>query len=126
LSKRILIAEDEDSIVASLDFLMRNSGFETCLVRDGARVVDMVAAFRPHVLLLDIMLPGISGLTICRMLRADPVLCDTSILMLTAMGSRSDATRGIEYGADDYVIKPFSTRDLLARVRELISARSRR
>jgi DNA-binding response OmpR family regulator len=126
MSKRVLIAEDEESIVVSLDFLMHSSGFETCVVRDGARVIDLVAAFRPHLLLLDIMLPGTSGLAICRALRADPVLRDTSILMLTAMGGRNDAARGLECGADDYVVKPFSTRDLLARARALVAAQDRR
>jgi DNA-binding response OmpR family regulator len=122
MSKRVLIAEDEDSIVASLEFLMKNGGFETCVARTGIDALAIAATFRPDLVLLDVMLPGKNGLDVCRALRADPGLRSTRVVMLTAKGGRNDAARGIDCGADDYVVKPFSTRELLARVHALLAA----
>ena len=117
---RILIAEDEPSIITSLDFLMRRDGHETRLVGDGAGALAAVSDFRPDVVILDLMLPAKSGLDVCREIRARPDWRHTRVLMLTARGSGSDVARGLEAGADDYVIKPFSTQDLVARVKALL------
>ena len=116
-----MIAEDEPSILESLEFLMRNAGYEIRSVRDGDLAAACLAEFHPHLLLLDVMLPGKSGLEICRLLRADPQQAGTRVLMLTAKGGRIDATIAADSGADEYLAKPFSTRELLARVKALLA-----
>lgn len=120
MSARVLIADDEPSIVASLEFLMRSCGYQTRSVADGAAVMDAVAQFVPDVVLLDVMLPGRNGLELCREIRSGAG--GPRVLMLTAMGGKSDVASGLEAGADDYVTKPFSTQDLVRRVRALVSA----
>jgi DNA-binding response OmpR family regulator len=122
MSKRVLIAEDEESIVASLDFLMRQCGFATRVARDGEAAIASLGAFRPDLVLLDLMLPGRSGLEVCRAIRADAGLGATRVLMLTAKGGAHDQARGMDAGADDYLIKPFSTRELVARAKALLEA----
>jgi len=116
-----MIAEDEPSILESLEFLMRNAGFETRSVRDGDLAAACLEAFRPHLLLLDVMLPGKSGLEICRQLRADPQHAGIRVLILTAKGGRIDGGVAAECGADEYLAKPFSTRELLVRVNALLA-----
>jgi len=118
--KRVLIAEDEESIVTSIEFLMRQCGFETCVARDGEEAIAGVADFRPDLVLLDIMLPGLSGYEVCRRIRRDPALSATRVLMLTAKGGRADEAEGVAAGADDYLTKPFATRELVARARALL------
>lgn len=120
MSARVLIADDEPSIVASLEFLMRRCGYETRSVADGAAVMEAVAQFAPDVVLLDVMLPGRSGIELCREIRKGTG--GARVLMLTAMGGKGDVASGLEAGADDYVTKPFSTQDLVQRVRALVGA----
>jgi DNA-binding response OmpR family regulator len=120
LATRVLIAEDEPSIVTSIDFLMRKCGFETRLARDGAEALEAVADFRPDVVILDLMLPRVSGLDVCRRIRARADWEAVRVLMLTARGSGTDMERGLATGADDYVVKPFSTQDLVQRVKRLL------
>ena len=120
MTKRVLIAEDEESIVASLEFLMRRAGYETCVARDGHAALARVADFGPDLVLLDIMLPGRSGFDVCTRIRQSPALAATRVVMLTARGSPADETRGLEAGADAYVTKPFATLELVARVRSLL------
>jgi DNA-binding response OmpR family regulator len=121
MSKRVLIAEDEESIVASLEFLMRRCGYETCVAHDGEVAVECLATFRPDLVVLDIMLPGRSGFEVCRFIRADNGMRSTRVLMLTAKGGGGEAARGLAAGADAYMTKPFSTRELVARVRALLA-----
>jgi DNA-binding response OmpR family regulator len=120
MTKRILIAEDEESIVASLEFLMRRCGYETRVARDGDVAVGCLADFRPDLVLLDIMLPGRSGFEICRAIRADARLNTTRVLMLTAKGGAGEVAKGLAAGADDYMSKPFATKELVARARALL------
>jgi len=121
VAKRVLIAEDEPSIVTSLEFLMRRAGYETRVASDGEEALQLLPVFRPHLVLLDIMLPRRSGLEVCREIRADASLAGTRVLMLTAKGGRHEQERGLEAGADDYVTKPFSTQDLVARAQSLLA-----
>ena len=121
MAKRVLIAEDEPSIVTSLEFLMRRAGYETRVASDGEEALQLLPVFRPHLVLLDIMLPRRSGLEVCREIRADASLAGTRVLMLTAKGGRHEQERGLEAGADDYVTKPFSTQDLVARAQALLA-----
>jgi two-component system, OmpR family, alkaline phosphatase synthesis response regulator PhoP len=125
MTTRILIAEDEESIVASLEFLMRHAGYEARVARDGEAALAALRDFQPDLVLLDLMLPGRSGFEVCRAIRGDPALNGTRVLMLTARGGANDAARGMGAGADDYMTKPFSTKDLVARVRALLGSPAR-
>lgn len=118
--KRVLIAEDEDSIVASLEFLMRQCGFETRVARDGDEALACLEEFLPDLVLLDVMLPRRSGFEVCRYIRGQGSLRAARVLMLTAKGGSGDEARGLEAGADEYLTKPFATRDLVARARALL------
>jgi DNA-binding response OmpR family regulator len=120
VSARVLIAEDEPSIVASLDFLMRQCGFETRSVGDGGAAIGCLEEFRPHLVLLDVMLPVKSGFEVCQFIRGHERLAATRVLILTAKGTAADEARSRGAGADDYLAKPFSTRELVARARALL------
>lgn len=117
---KVLIAEDEPNIVTSLEFLMQHSGYEVRVARNGEEALRLVDSFRPHLVLLDIMMPLKSGYEVCRRIRGDPALRQMKVVMLSAKGRESDAQEGLALGADAYVTKPFSTKGLLAQVRELL------
>lgn len=121
MSARILIAEDEESILLSLDFLMKRCGFLTRTVRDGEQALRALGDFQPHVVVLDVMLPRMNGLEVCRALRADPALLGTRVLMLTAKGGEDEIRQGLAAGADDYLVKPFATQELVAHVKALLA-----
>jgi len=123
MGARILIAEDDESIVASLEFLMRRSGHEARHVNDGMAALDAVLEFRPHLVILDLMLPRRSGLDVCREIRARSECDDVRVLMLTAKGGAQEVARGLAAGADAYMIKPFSTHELVERVAALLAPR---
>ncbi|MEP7069126.1 MAG: response regulator [Usitatibacter sp.] len=120
MTKRVLIAEDEESIVASLEFLMRQCGFATRIARDGDEAIACLGEFRPDLVLLDIMLPGMNGFEVCRFIRGQKSLAGSRVLMLTAKGGSADEAKGIAAGADGYLTKPFATRELVARARALL------
>jgi len=120
MSRRVLIAEDEPSIVASLDFLMRRCGYETRIARDGGTALRSLGEFAPELVLLDLMLPGCSGFDVCAFIRARPEHANTRVLMLTAHGGPASEARGREAGADHYLMKPFATRELVERARRLL------
>jgi two-component system alkaline phosphatase synthesis response regulator PhoP len=117
---RILIADDEPNIVASLEFLMRRCDYEVCVARDGDEALQLAEAFRPDLVLLDVMMPRRSGFEVCRLLRENPALRLVRIVMLSARGRDVEIDKGLALGADAYVTKPFSTKELVAKVRELL------
>ncbi len=116
----VLIVEDEHSILLSLEFLLRGAGCAVSVARDGEAALTALAGTRPDLVLLDAMLPGIDGYVLCRRIREDPRLGQTRILMLTARGRESDRDKGREAGADAYMTKPFSTRELVTVARSLL------
>ncbi len=117
---RVLIVDDEPNIVLSLEFLMRSQGYEVAATHNGKEALRLAAEIKPHLMLLDVMMPEINGFAVCRELRADPRQQGLKIVMLTARGQASEASQGLRLGADAYVTKPFATHDLIATVRELI------
>lgn len=117
---RILIADDEPNIVASLEFLMRKCDYEVCVARDGDEALQLAETFRPDLVLLDVMMPRRSGFEVCRLLRENPALRPIRIVMLSARGRDVEVGKGLALGADAYVTKPFSTKELVAKVRELL------
>ena len=120
MNKKILIVDDEPNIVISLEYLMKKEGFEVAVANDGDAALVMVADFRPDLVLLDVMMPKKSGYEVCQQMRADPALAGIKVVMLTAKGRESEVAKGIALGADAYVTKPFSTKDLVARVKSML------
>ena len=120
MTVKILIADDEPNILVSLDYLMKREGFEVHLARDGLEALAVLQRERPRLALLDVMMPHKSGLEVCQALRADDTLKDTLVLMLTAKGRDTDIAKGLALGADAYMTKPFSTRELVDQVRALL------
>src|ERR1700751_1349897 len=118
--KRILIIEDDRDIVELVRYNLANEGFQVSSAHDGATGLNTLKKTPPDLLLLDLMLPKLSGLDICREVRKDESLNRLPILMLTARGEEADRVVGLEMGADDYVTKPFSPRELIARVKALL------
>jgi DNA-binding response OmpR family regulator len=120
MTHRVLIADDEPNIVISLEFLMKREGYQVSVVRDGDAALAAILADRPDLVLLDVMMPGKSGFDVCQAVRADESLAAVKILMLSAKGRDTDLAKGSALGADAYMTKPFSTKELAARVRELL------
>lgn len=120
MGKRILIADDEPNIVVSLEFLMERHGYEIRVATDGEEVLRAVEEFRPNLILLDVMLPGKSGFEVCQKLREDPARQGVKIVMLTAKGRETEVAKGLALGADAYITKPFSTKELIAQVKKLL------
>ncbi len=122
MQKSVLIVEDEESIALSLEFLLRKEGCAVACARDGTTALQMIAQQPPDMVLLDVMLPLMDGFELCRRIRVDPALKKTRILMLTARGRENEIARGMSLGADAYLTKPFSTRELMGTVRSLLGA----
>jgi two-component system phosphate regulon response regulator PhoB len=116
----ILVVEDEPSLVELLRYNLESAGFEVAATGDGEEVMIMVAERVPDLILLDWMLPHVSGIEICRQLRRKPETKAVPIIVLTARAEETDRVRGLESGADDYVTKPFSPRELIARIRAVL------
>jgi two-component system, OmpR family, response regulator RegX3 len=113
-ARRVLVVEDEESLVESIRFSLEAEGFEVVAATNGVDGLDAARRHNPSLILLDLMLPGMSGLDVCRQLRRES---DVPIVMVTAKDGEADKVAGLELGADDYITKPFSTRELIARVR---------
>lgn len=120
LQPNILIVEDEAALVELLTYNLEKAGFQTTVARDGEEALLAVAEDKPDLVLLDWMLPYVSGIEICRRLRRNPETRDLPVILLTARGEEGDRIRGLESGADDYVVKPFSPSELIARVRAVM------
>jgi DNA-binding response OmpR family regulator len=122
MTKKILIVDDEPNIVMSLEFLMKKAGYEVAVAVDGEDALAQVARINPDLVLLDVMMPKKSGYEVCEALRSDPSRAAMKIVMLTAKGRDTEVAKGLALGADAYVTKPFSTKDLVARVSGLLGA----
>ena len=120
---RILIVDDEPNIVISLEYLMRREGYEVAVAGDGEAALEALGRGPFDLLILDVMLPRRSGFDLCRDLRADARWRGLKIVMLTAKGREAEVAKGLALGADAYVTKPFSTKDLVAQVKDLLGAR---
>ena len=118
MAQRILIVDDEPNIAASLEFLLHRGGYEVQVAHDGEEALALAESFGPQLVLLDVMMPKLNGYEVCQRLRQGGR--EVKIVMLTARGREVDAEKGKALGADLYVTKPFSTRELVAQVRELL------
>ncbi|WP_165933398.1 response regulator transcription factor [Arundinibacter roseus] len=116
---KVVIAEDEPSILLSLEFLMKKAGYQVYIARDGAEARDIIDRELPHIVLLDIMIPGMNGYEVCQYIRSSPTLTNTRVVFLSAKNKDSDREYGYQIGADLYIPKPFSTRDLMTKINML-------
>ena len=122
MTHKVLIADDEPNIVISLEYLMKRAGYQVIVARDGQEALDTLRRERPRLVLLDVMMPKKSGHEVCQELRADERIRDTLVLMLTAKGRDTDVDKGLGVGADAYMTKPFSTKELVAKVAQMLDA----
>src|SRR5881296_2216043 len=120
MARRILIADDEPDIVTSLEFLMRGDDYEVRVARNGEEALQLAESFRPDIVVLDVMMPQRSGFEVCQKIRENPILRDVKIIMLTAKGREVEKEKGLDLGANAYVTKPFSTKELMNTVRGLL------
>ena len=120
MSKKILIADDEPSIVAAVEFLLRRNGYEVEVARNGEEALRLVDTSHPDLVVLDVMMPVKSGYEICKRIRERPDSQSIKIIMLSAKGRDAEVSKGLSIGADVYITKPFSTRELLAKIEGLL------
>jgi two-component system, OmpR family, alkaline phosphatase synthesis response regulator PhoP len=122
MAKKILIADDEPNIVAAIEFLLRQSGYEVHIARNGMEALEAVEACVPDLVLLDVMMPLASGYEVCQRIREREEWRHIKVVMLSAKGRDAEVNKGLALGADVYMTKPFSTRDLMSRIRGLLEA----
>lgn len=120
MPQKALIVDDEQALVDLVKYHLEKEGLECSTANDGETALGLALSQKPDLLILDLMLPGVDGLEICRMLRRDPSTANIAIIMLTAKAEEVDRVVGLEMGADDYVVKPFSPRELVARVKAVL------
>ena len=120
MTATILIADDEPNILISLEFLLKRAGYQVSLARDGQAALDAILRDRPALVLLDVMMPKKTGLEVCQAVRADEACNGVRILMLTAKGRDTDVAKGLALGADAYLTKPFATKELVQKVKDLL------
>lgn len=121
MSQKILVADDEPNIVISLEYLLKREGYTVLIARDGQEALETIARELPDLVLLDVMMPKKTGFEVCQSVRASDKLQATKILMLTARGRDTDVTKGLALGADAYITKPFSTRELVQKVAQMLA-----
>lgn len=119
MSKKVLIVDDEPNILMSLDFLMKKNGFEVFVGRDGQEALDIINGEDIDLVVLDIMMPEVDGYEVCDYIRKTPSLAHMKVIFLSAKVKESEIEKGYEVGADHYMTKPFSTRELVKKVKEL-------
>jgi DNA-binding response OmpR family regulator len=124
VSASILVADDEPNIVLSLEFVLKQAGFRVRTAADGEAALTAIAEEPPDLVLLDVMIPGRDGYSVCQEIRSNPAWRDVRIIMLTAKGGEVQREKGLSLGADEYVTKPFSTRELVDRIRRMLERRS--
>lgn len=120
-ARRVLIVDDEPNIAISLEYLMKKEGFQVALATDGEAALRMAAEFSPDLVLLDVMMPRKSGYEVCETLRANPAFDGLRIILLTARGRESEVAKGLAIGADAYITKPFSTKELIQKIRTMLA-----
>ena len=120
MGKKILIADDEPTIVVSLEFLMKQKGYAVRVATNGEDALRAVGEFAPDLILLDVMMPLLSGYDVCQKVRENPAWSGIRIIMLSAKGRDVEVNKGMAVGADAYVTKPFSTKDLIAQVAQML------
>jgi len=121
MPKSVLVVEDEPNIILSLEFLIKEAGYQVRIARDGEEALKAVADDPPDVILLDVMIPKRDGYDVCQTIRANPAWKGVRIIMLTARGRAAEREKGLALGADDYVTKPFSTRELTQRLKQILN-----
>jgi DNA-binding response OmpR family regulator len=124
--KKILIADDEPNIVAAVEFLLLRGGYEVHVARNGEEALQLVESNNPDLVLLDVMMPLKSGYEVCTRIRERDDWRHIKVIMLSAKGRDAEVTRGLSVGADVYITKPFSTRDLMAKIKSLLEPQSAR
>ena len=120
MTKKVLIVDDEENIVISMEFLVKQAGYALQIARDGEEALARVTSFAPDLILLDVMMPKINGFEVCRRIRENPAWQEIKIIMLTAKGREVEVTKGLALGANAYIIKPFSTKELMAEVKRTL------
>ena len=120
MTHKLLVADDEPNIVISLEYLMKREGYDVLVATDGNQALETIRREQPALVLLDVMMPGKTGFEVCQAVRADPALEGVRILMLTAKGRDTDISKGLALGANAYMTKPFSTRELVQKVAEML------
>ena len=119
--KKILIADDNENIREALTYLLEDEGYKLWMAKDGAEALKEVRSVRPDILFLDIMMPEMNGYDVCRIIKNDPELSKTYVIMLTAKGQVAEQERGREVGADEYIVKPFSPMEILSKIKKLLT-----
>jgi len=122
MAKKILVADDEPNIVTALEFLLERAGYEVRTAANGDEALAAIAQDPPDLVLLDIMMPVKSGYEVCKRIRDEPQWQHVKVVMLSAKGRDAEVTKGLAMGADLYVTKPFSTRELLAQIKALLGS----
>lgn len=118
--RKILIADDNENIREALTYLLEDEGYALSLAKDGSDTLKKVRDFRPDILFLDIMMPEMNGYEVCRIIKNDPELKKTYVIMLTAKGQIVEQERGKEVGADEYIVKPFSPMEILTKIKNIL------
>jgi DNA-binding response OmpR family regulator len=122
MTKTVLIADDEPNILISLEYLMKREGYRVVVAHDGQEACELIAREHPDMVLLDVMMPKKTGFDVCHEIRANAAFKTMPILLLTAKGRDTDVAKGLALGANDYMTKPFSTKELAQKVRDLLEA----
>ena len=117
--EKILIVDDEPSILMSLEFLMHKEGYQVFIARDGAEALDTINKHTPDIIILDIMMPEVDGYEVCQLVKTNPSTSHIKVIFLSAKSKKEDIEKGLEMGADLYLTKPFSTRTLMSQIKSL-------